>query len=768
MFDHKNQKTDHDITDATVQTLLRVTNQQVASPSEYEAKKRRRRKKAQKEKEEEEEDEIDIYAKDFLPSAYQIHENIRMGPLAKWRKKRMIPWKIILHAIIVTLVTVLILLYTQKRQPFFRRQGEGFAQLFLPESHKNIEESGYDTYIAFLRNIDDVIDDVKKTVSTYYSLSNTSVDSVLYLPKSRSEPNIIRPIKATARLWNQNPRHYLEAGHDTHNVDDLKYSVVRDDLSDENPLGLTLGNIITNDTRLFFDRLNQLKLEFDYQSLDVSAFSTSKIAECIQWTLYKTYEFHGSGSLAVTLFYEYNECENIKSAPKAQFRKATTWISLFLMICSFISQFLTFKSIIKRIRYFLHIRKGTKLIRRSSGRFSKSLIPTLDLAQKIGLPLGDIKLSDFPKFVSLWYLVQWMADICNIVSFFLLILDHIDTVFPPLFLGAGAFISWLSILRFFQYAPSFYALIVTIRNGIPNAFRYFVCVLPIFLGFSIAGTTIFGHYNRNFDDVQEASISLFCMLNGDAIHHIFDGLSGINGFMAFSSRVYVYVFCILFITTILNIFILIMQDAFEKTRQEFAEKSEAEKLLFDRAASENENPGEGSRADGSSDDSSDVYSYSSDELDLEDNVTLFREESSDNNEQGGKRSLTKLSRTKRLQEQLQEIADQQAKKDGAEPKSLKYIFDEESPLENIDRIQSFVRELARQRTLQSTEDALIQELLDKLDETAESLKTATLDFRGHTIGNHIIDENYYEASEEQNYRLSRTNTFYHKLKNQQR
>lgn len=258
------------------------------------------------------------------------------------------------------------------------------------------------------------------------------------------------------------------------------------------------------------------------------------------------------------------------------------------------------------------------------------------------------------------------------------------------------------------------------------------------------------------------------MLNGDAIHHIFDGLSGINGFMAFSSRVYVYVFCILFITTILNIFILIMQDAFEKTRQEFAEKSEAEKLLFDRAASENENPGEGSRADGSSDDSSDVYSYSSDELDLEDNVTLFHEESSDNNEQGGKRSLTKLSRTKRLQEQLQEIADEQAKKDGAEPKSLKYIFDEESPLENIDRIQSFVRELARQRTLQSTEDALIRELLDKLDETAESLKTATLDFRGHTIGNHIIDENYYEAPEEQNYRLSRTNTFYHKLKNQQR
>ena len=479
MFDHNKKTTDEDISDASVQTLFRITNQQLA-PTEREVQKRKneqrkRRKKKKKKREKgkngdggggDEDDEE--FAKNFLPSVYQIHENIRMGPVAKWKKKRTIPWKIIVHTIIVILVTVLVWLFTQKRQPFFRRQGEGFAELFLPSSHKSIAESGFETYIAHLKNVDETLDDIQGTVLTYYRLSNTSVDSVMYLPKSRKEDDVIRPVRATIQILDHNPRDLLNTNDTSARNRANKYiqRTLKDELSEEAPLGTIIPKYMENGTRLFFDQFHDMELRFDFQSLDVSAYSTSNVAECIQWTVYKKYEFQGSGALATTLYYDYNECENMKPIRRHQFRKATTWVSLFLLIFSLISQFLTFKSIVKRVRYFLHLRKNTRIMktRSMSGHNLKSMLTQLDLAQKIGLPLSEIRLGDLPQFVSAWYLVQWFADVCNITTFFLLVFDHIDAIYPPMFLGAGAFLSWVSILRFFQYAPSFYVCIFSLSD----------------------------------------------------------------------------------------------------------------------------------------------------------------------------------------------------------------------------------------------------------------------------------------------------------------
>ena len=51
-------------------------------------------------------------------------------------------------------------------------------------------------------------------------------------------------------------------------------------------------------------------------------------------------------------------------------------------------------------------------------------------------------------------------------------------------------------------------------------------------------------------------------MNGDAVHQVFNLLFGFNTFLGWAGRIYLAIYILVFVCSVLNIFILIMEDGF--------------------------------------------------------------------------------------------------------------------------------------------------------------------------------------------------------------
>lgn len=82
------------------------------------------------------------------------------------------------------------------------------------------------------------------------------------------------------------------------------------------------------------------------------------------------------------------------------------------------------------------------------------------------------------------------------------------------------------------------------------------------MGFILFGTLVFGHYVDYFEDLDDSAVSLFSCMNGDALHETFDFLYGINWFVGWSGRLFLLSYTIMFVFSVMNIFIMMTETAF--------------------------------------------------------------------------------------------------------------------------------------------------------------------------------------------------------------
>ena len=68
-------------------------------------------------------------------------------------------------------------------------------------------------------------------------------------------------------------------------------------------------------------------------------------------------------------------------------------------------------------------------------------------------------------------------------------------------------------------------------------------------------------------DFDSTMVSLFALLNGDDIHATFNDVKGHSYPLPFVSRLYLYTFVTFFITSVLNVFIFIIEDAYHTAKQ---------------------------------------------------------------------------------------------------------------------------------------------------------------------------------------------------------
>jgi len=103
---------------------------------------------------------------------------------------------------------------------------------------------------------------------------------------------------------------------------------------------------------------------------------------------------------------------------------------------------------------------------------------------------------------------------------------------------------------------------LTLKFAFGKICRYTVSILPAFIGFSLAGAVIFAPYSDNFADWGSTLVTLYAIMNGDDMHSTFVELYRTYPLNTLFPRIFLFVFAFMAITSFLNVYIFITEDAY--------------------------------------------------------------------------------------------------------------------------------------------------------------------------------------------------------------
>ncbi|KAG2387004.1 hypothetical protein C9374_002039 [Naegleria lovaniensis] len=604
------------------------------------------------------------------------------GPLTKFWKYGKIPWKMMIQIALVILMTVQVVLLSQHRNYFFISSDASFATQFLKDGFENYEQSLYGFYTSYFYNAQEVVDDISKTVSTYYSFPQKNVD-IWVFPRDIRQRDLIKPIRIDIQLFKDNPRLF-----GTGDYGREPFVVESDILTKRDPLGVVLKSYLSNSTRDFFDRLHELTLTINLVGLDRSNFAVNNYAECVFWTLKKIYKNGEGGRLMAQLRRTYDVCRTTDRALYMEYFKPAIWMSMLIFMFSMVALVLDIKAIFARIRLFKKIRdlevkkQGTKNEYSQSGNAIKRFFQKI-----VHYRISNLSLSDIPKILSYWVIFSITQHCINILTFILQLAIPGKTIEVSFFVGLGALLTWSSTLRFFQFSPNFYMFSKAFERGLPQVIRFIITTLPLYFGFALLGTIMFGEYSKYFFDVNEAMVTLFSLIFQDNMRDTFDSVFGYQGFTAFFSRLYIYIYTTIFICVIANVFTSIMEDAF------FSLKENQENL--EAQVNKNTNDDETS-------------STSSGESD----VSIINVSINDLSEDAEDAYLQQvINKEEEKEQKILSTKEQYFPQD--DYASLKYILEEESIKDNVERIVTIVKALCKNKSLSEEEEQLLKAIENK-------------------------------------------------------
>lgn len=181
-------------------------------------------------------------------------------------------------------------------------------------------------------------------------------------------------------------------------------------------------------------------------------------------------------------------------------------------------------------------------------------------------------------FFSSWNAMECLGEIFLIVGCVIgFVLDHGLPVSDQarLFIGAGSMILCINFIKYLEYWKKFSVLVLTLQGSFLRNLRFVVSVFPLYMGFIICGYVMFAPYSPYFETIDRTAVTLFALINGDDTHAIFRDLWENYPYPKIS-QTYLFSFDLLFITLVLNVFLYIIEDAYQAAS--YWIKGAAEKL----------------------------------------------------------------------------------------------------------------------------------------------------------------------------------------------
>ncbi|KAG7395303.1 Mucolipin-2 [Phytophthora boehmeriae] len=391
--------------------------------------------------------------------------------------------------------------------------------------------------VGALFTINETRQHVHGAVANYFHLGDVALDSYLIYGNDTALPP---PLLTVRTDFGEDP------------VDHL-YNITNTTSTKQWPAPLRLGtdSARRQETRRFFDELDAMELSFvvamkHKKQQHVSEWETHRekyvVEESVcEWRVVMRYDLLNQGHLEVTMNYHLVHVQLLQDSQALEEEDdmppiifdtsaALNWITL-LMICLY--------QVVELILKW-PLGKGVAAHHPTTFRFSSRVF---SLA------------SDF------WF---WFTLFVNIVTAGCLLmtwrrayrLSLNDTLCFTF--AACCALQWGSLVRYLQVNARFHILGLTLRRGLPRVLQFLVGVLPIFVGFVLFGTVMFGAKVPRFQSASATATTLFSVANGDEIHDTFSDVA----YTPWVGQIYVYSYMILFSYVVLMVCIGIIEDAF--------------------------------------------------------------------------------------------------------------------------------------------------------------------------------------------------------------
>eukprot|EP01135_Chromosphaera_perkinsii_P006681 Nk52_evm83s554 gene=Nk52_evmTU83s554 len=493
-----------------------------------------------------------------MPAQPRLATRLRLtlSPWDKFVYYNRFPFKLVLNLMVVIMISGRILLGNWQ---FHEYQNQQFRTL---QYHFDLDCPEKGQFTCHMYDIDTVLINLRRHYELFYSLGN---DSVSLYNFTDSSGVLYQPYMTVVayKVRNSYDNHYM----DMRNIETKEYL-----LTDDHPIGPFESR---NETFIqdLFHRLIEIRVVYMFGTNQIGPILDSVDSE---WTLGSHYDFSVGGGFGLFYFTLHRRLVYLSS-------DLFSMVVIFVIVLTFFSALLTIKTFIKSYKIYKFAQHRLNL---DENKLQQLETPPLITWQ-------SLTFRDKCSFFNFWHLLTLIGDVALFgssigdLSFYngktRDTLNDVD--FSDLLLSIGAMCSWVGLIKYFEWRPKFYVLFLAIKNSLLRVGRFIITITPIYVGYTFAGVVLFHNNRSKFGDASKSARTLFALLCGDNIWAVFNELdSRPNFFYTLMGHIYVYTFCITFLTTVLNVFIFIIQDGYQmaKTIEDF-DTGEEEKMIVDNA-----------------------------------------------------------------------------------------------------------------------------------------------------------------------------------------
>eukprot|EP01006_Ploeotia_vitrea_P031771 TRINITY_DN64079_c0_g1_i1.p1 TRINITY_DN64079_c0_g1~~TRINITY_DN64079_c0_g1_i1.p1 ORF type:complete len:616 (-),score=13.60 TRINITY_DN64079_c0_g1_i1:319-2121(-) len=460
-----------------------------------------------------------------------VSKEFRVGPIDKWRRYRRVPCKLTLNVLMCILLTLQVYLYVEQHNKIIWESTKAVSHHFLPPQ-------AYSRSEAIFPNVTSLVHFVNYTVHRYYDLHHI-FPGVFLNHTGRKPPEL------TAHYRNkihQTPTHEGEEPD----------KEIQCALTYNNPLGpftpIKKGHEPPDDPCMGVPSMEykteEVHVRLYFQSHPLPPQAVSNLAICYDWTVTQKYMFdwEHAGILKMQLQTSYADCSTREAG--AVVTSAMAVLACSVGLFSIWDLFLRWRSF-KR---------------------SQTIAKFRTIAQHMNTEIRGMTLS--------WFVFCIIADCINLVGVSLTLYclfypeDSAVAVAWTLMLGSSCMCTWFVLLSYLQHAARFYLLLNTLKTALPKGLNFLVAAAPIFFAYALFGMVVFGD-TAFFASIDISTVTLFAVLNGDSVDATFITTHASNNkFVAFISRIYCYSFVSFFIFVVLNIFLVIIEEAYGTVQEQ--------------------------------------------------------------------------------------------------------------------------------------------------------------------------------------------------------
>ncbi|CAI5744922.1 unnamed protein product [Peronospora destructor] len=389
--------------------------------------------------------------------------------------------------------------------------------------------------VGALFTIEETRQHLHGAVLNYFRLTDVALDSYLvYCNESSKKLPLIPPPLLTVRADIRDE------------TLDQVYNITNASASDQWPASLRTGtnSARQQETRAFFDALDAMELKVVVgMKRKEKVTKDAGVDMLYEWTVVMRYDLLNQGHLEVTLNYNLVHVPLLEGRRRKEGEKdmppvlLDTGVMLNWVTLVVIGLYQAVECSVK----WTAVKKHSE----SSSHFSRNPI-TLALSKKA---------NDFWFWLVL--AVNFATAVCLLATwrhaYRLSLNDTLCFTF-----ACCCALQWSSFVRYLQVNTRFQTLGLTLRRGLPRVLQFLIGVLPIFIGFVLFGTVMFGAKVPRFQSASATATTLFSVANGDEIHDTFIDVA----FTPWIGQIYVYSYMILFSYVVLMVCIGIIEDAF--------------------------------------------------------------------------------------------------------------------------------------------------------------------------------------------------------------